>query len=71
MKKQSPEGEELITVQDAAKLANVTETAIRSALLRGRLPHVVLYGRKLIRVADFEAYRATARPGRPTKQPTA
>lgn len=58
----------MITVQQAAERAGVSETAIRSALLRKRLPFVLMYGRKLIRTSDFEAYRLTARPGRPHKQ---
>jgi len=62
------EGETLLTVQDAAKRLGVGETAIRNALLRGRLPYQVQYGRKLIRLADLETYRQKARPGRPKKQ---
>jgi hypothetical protein len=62
------EGETLLTVQDAAKRSGVGETAIRNALLRGRLPYQIQYGRKLIRLTDLETYRQTARPGRPKKQ---
>ena len=63
----SERAEDLITVQEAAKIAGVSETAIRSALLRGRLPFVLKYGRKLIERPVFDRYRETARPGRPRK----
>ena len=56
----------MLTVQEAAQEAGVTEAAIRSAILRGRLPHVEKYGRKLITRRDFDAYRQVAKPGRPT-----
>ena len=55
----------MLTVQEAAREAGITETAIRSAILRGRLPHVEKYGRKLINRQDFDKYRETAKPGRP------
>jgi excisionase family DNA binding protein len=61
-------GETLLTVQDAAKHLGVGETAIRNALLRGRIPFQIQYGRKLIRFEDLEFYRLTAKPGRPRKK---
>lgn len=59
---------EMLTVQEAAREAGISDAAIRSAILRGRLPFVQRYGRKLIRRADFDAYRSVARRGRPKKQ---
>lgn len=57
----------MLTVQDAAREAGLTEDAVRKAIAQGRLPHTVMYGRKLIRREDFNSYRATAKPGRPPK----
>jgi excisionase family DNA binding protein len=64
------EKQQMLTVQDAAKDAGVKEDTVRKALAQGRLPHTVLYGRKLIDRADWEAYRANAKPGRPKKTDT-
>lgn len=58
----------MLTVQDAAKEAGVTEDAVRKAIAQNRLPHTVQYGRKLIDPKDWEAYRASAKPGRPKKR---
>jgi excisionase family DNA binding protein len=60
----------LLTVQDAAREADLTEDAIRKAIQRGRLPIVEMYGRMLIAREAFEAYRKTARRGRPRKTDT-
>jgi hypothetical protein len=62
------EDEELLTVQEAAVRAGLGETAIRNAILRGRLPEVLRYGRKLIRASDLETYQRNAKPGRPKKE---
>jgi excisionase family DNA binding protein len=52
-----------LTVQDAAAALTVSESAIRNALLDGRLPFVTKYGRKLISRAEVEAYKARTQPG--------
>jgi hypothetical protein len=59
---------DLLTVQDAARESGLTEDAIRKALLRKALPFVVLYGRKLIRREDWNAYRHNLKRGRPRKE---
>ncbi len=63
------ETNDLLTVQDIAAESGLTESAIRVAMRRGRVPYVLRYGRKLIPRADWEAYRQAARPGRPRKVP--
>jgi hypothetical protein len=62
---------DMLTIQDAAREAGTTEDAVRKAILRGRLPVVLKYGRKLITRAAFETYRQGAQRGRPRKQSTA
>jgi excisionase family DNA binding protein len=62
------EGEKLLTVQEAAKQLGVGDSAIRNAVQRGKLAYVEMYGRKLLRESDLQAYKATARPGRPPKK---
>ena len=62
------ENKEMLTVQDAARESGLTEDAVRKAIAQGRLPHTVLYGRKLIDRKDWNEYRETARPGRPAKK---
>lgn len=68
-------GEEtLLTVQEAAKYLDVGETAIRNAMLQGRMAFVLRYGRKLVEKQELDAYRARTRPygeksiGRPKRQ---
>jgi excisionase family DNA binding protein len=56
-------GEELVTVQEAAKELNVSESAIRNATLEGRLPSIFKYNRKLITRAALDAYKARTQPG--------
>ncbi len=65
----SEEGDELLTVHEAAQQLGVVDTAVRNAINRGRLPHQVKYGRILIKPADVAAYKERARRGRPKKQP--
>jgi excisionase family DNA binding protein len=66
--------EQYLTVQDAAKELGLAETTIRTSLSKGRLPHRMLFGRKLIARADMETYRQRTQPsgekriGRPKKQ---
>ena len=61
-------------MRQAAELLNVADATVRRAVLSGSLPHVVLFGRKLIRVADLEDYQARTQPqgkkkvGRPRKK---
>jgi hypothetical protein len=57
---------ELMTIQEAAKEADLTEAAIRNAIYRGKLSTVEKYGRKLIQRPDFEAYRQASKMGRPS-----
>ena len=63
--------DEYLTVQEAAEYLNVTETAVRGAILDDRLPSTVKYGRKVISRNDLAAYKArtqpdgTAKAGRP------
>lgn len=57
----------MLTVQDAAREAGLSDTAVRSAIQRGRLAVVHMYGRMLIERAEWERYRASARRGRPRK----
>lgn len=65
--------ENYLTVQQAAVSLNVSEGAIRKAISLERLPHVVVFGRKLITRDDLEAYRKRTQPdgdkpkGRPKK----
>ena len=60
--------DDFLTVQQAAARLRVGETAIRNAILRGRLPSLEMFGRKLIAKADLEAYQQNAKPGRPRKE---
>ena len=63
-----PKGEkDLITVQEAAREASVTEDAIRKAIRRERLPATEMYGRLLVDRSDLLAYKKTAKAGRPPK----
>lgn len=62
------EADELLTVQEAAEWLGVGDTAVRNAMLRGRLPFVRRYGRKLIALPELAAYKERTRPGRPPKQ---
>jgi len=61
------ENPDMLTVTEAAQEAGVTQSTIRNAIYRGRLPATQHYGRQLIRRRDFEAYRQTAKVGRPVK----
>ena len=40
----------------------VTETAIRNAILQGRLPSERIYGRKVVATKEIEAYRLRTQP---------
>ena len=60
--------EELLTIDEAAEKAGLTPAGIRTAVHRGSLTYIVKYGRKLIRPADLEQYRATVKIGRPRKE---
>lgn len=65
---------EYLTVQQAARELDVTDAAIRGAILKKRLNSVVLYGRKLISRGELSAYRSRTRPdgvkpvGRPRRK---
>lgn len=65
------EGEQLVTVPEAATEAGVTPQAIRNAIYEGKLQSRQMYGRQLITRADLRAYLKTRRsPGRPRKERT-
>ncbi len=57
----SNEADDLLTVQQVAKMLNITEGAIRTALSENRLPFTEKYGRKLIARADVLAYQQRTR----------
>lgn len=65
---------EFVTVQEAAAELGVSDSAVRQAILDGRLLCTVQYGRKTINRTDLEAYRARTQPdglkpkGRPRKR---
>ena len=62
-----------LTVQEAAQSLGVADITIRAAILGGRLPATIIYGRKVIASADVEVYRQRTQPdgkkrvGRPHK----
>jgi len=58
---------DFMTVADAAASAGIREEAVRNAIYRRRLAAVQVYGRQLIRRADYEAWRSATRIGRPKK----
>jgi hypothetical protein len=60
--------DEMLTIQEAAIRAGVTEQAIRNAIYRGKLAVTEKYGRKLIRDTEFEEYRKNTKMGRPPKE---
>ena len=70
-------GTKILTVQEAADLIGITPVTVRSAICTGRLPHVVIYGRKLVKQSDALEYKARTQPegkprtGRPRKIATA
>jgi excisionase family DNA binding protein len=57
----------LLTIKDAAARVGLSETAIRSAIDRGRLPAKTVLGRLVVAQDDLDAYRETTRRGRPAK----
>ncbi len=67
------EAEVLLTAREAAEELGVHVGTVHNAFQDNRLPFVALYGRKLIRRADLEAYKQRTRPdgvkplGRPRK----
>jgi excisionase family DNA binding protein len=52
----------LMTVQDAAEAAGVTESAVRMAILRKRLRSTRFGKAHMIAEADFEEWRKSTRP---------
>ncbi len=62
-----------LTVQEAAQTLGVTDVTVRAAILDGRLPATMIYGRKVIACGDVECYRQRTQPsgekriGRPRK----
>ena len=56
-KKTTPKMEDLITQAEAAKLRGVSLASINELVQRGRLRVVELFGRKLLKRADLEAFR--------------
>jgi len=67
------EAEVLLTAREAAEELGVHVGTVHNAFQDNRLPFVALYGRKLIRRADLDAYKRRTRPngvkplGRPRK----
>ena len=57
------EAEVLLTAREAAQELDVHTGTVHNAFQEGRLPFVALYGRKLIRRADLDAYKQRTRPG--------
>jgi len=62
---ENKERRDLITIQEAAAEAGLTEAAIRNAVYRGKLAVTEMYGRKLIDRVAFEEYRRNTKMGRP------
>ena len=52
----------LLTVHEAAASIGVSDSAIRNATLKRRLPFVVKFGRKLIEQDALEEYRQRTQP---------
>jgi excisionase family DNA binding protein len=59
----------LVTVQQAAKLLNITPAAIHKAIKRGRLPHLKLGRVFVIQRADLIQYSKTKSVGGRPKKP--
>src|SRR5690348_13300663 len=55
--KRKQEPDKLITQAEAAKLRGVSLAAINDLIRRGRLQTVEMFGRKLLRRADVQAFR--------------
>ena len=55
---ESVDGNDLVSVQEAAALLGISDATIRQAILGGRLDYVRRYNRKLIPRAAVEEYRA-------------
>jgi excisionase family DNA binding protein len=53
---------DLLTVQEAAAQIGVTEAAIRTATLNGRLPFVRKHGRSWIEPSELRTYQARIQP---------
>ncbi len=62
-----------LTVQEVARELQVSDGAVRTAILEGRLPSTIAFGRKIVSRADLDAYKQRTRPegekpkGRPHK----
>lgn len=60
-----------VSVQEAAAILEINDASVRQALLQGRLPYVLRFGRKLIARTVLEEYRVRTqvepRRGRPKK----
>jgi excisionase family DNA binding protein len=67
------ENEALLTARDAAEELGIHVATVHRAFQDNRLPFIALYGRKLIRRSDLDAYKQRTRPnglkpkGRPIK----
>ena len=57
------ETETLLTAREAAAELGVHVGTVHRAFQESRLPSVALFGRKLIRRADLDAYKERTRPG--------
>lgn len=69
------ENENLLTAPEVCGELGISRGAVHNAMTEGRLPFIVMYGRKLISRADLDTYKRRTRPngekprGRP-KNPT-
>ena len=57
------ENPDYLTIPQVAEELGVKPPTVHGALNKGRLPFVMLYGRKLISRADMNAYKLRTRPG--------
>lgn len=57
------DAEKMLTVPECAERLGVTQNAIRNAIHGNRLPSTSVYGRRIVKLADLEAYRQRSQPG--------
>jgi excisionase family DNA binding protein len=65
--------DDLLTAEQAAALLGIAPGTVRAVMTKGRIPVVKIYGRRLLRKEDVEAYKERSQPegkpvtGRPKK----
>ena len=63
----------LLTVPEVASVIGISQITVRTAIAKGRMPAVVMYGRKLVKQSDALEYKGRTQPdgkprtGRPRK----